>query len=119
MPLDEVVHPATIAYAEWSPVSHSLAFVKANDIYVVTAGELDRIGTDRPPRTTRVTYDGSETKLNGVPDWVYEEEVGGQGGGLHEDRTNSLTTRHRTGLQHQLCHVVVPAGGPHRLSQER
>lgn len=29
------------------------------------------------PASIRVTTDGSETVFNGVPDWVYEEEVYG------------------------------------------
>ena len=56
---------ANIAYAAWSPSGHSIAYVLDNDIWV------------RPDlgSTRRVTTDGSQTVFNGIPDWVYEEEV--------------------------------------------
>ncbi|KAI7907275.1 dipeptidyl peptidase IV N-terminal region-domain-containing protein [Cokeromyces recurvatus] len=53
-----------IAYAVWSPTNHLLAYVLNNDIYI----------TDLKQHT-RVTFDGSATVFNGVPDWVYEEEI--------------------------------------------
>lgn len=62
--------PST-SIAVWSPVGHSLAFVQKNDLYVVTASEL----ASGKPKPIRVTTDGSPTVFNGVPDWVYEEEV--------------------------------------------
>lgn len=60
-----------MAYAKWSPVGHSIAFVSENDLYVVPAKELE----SSKPKPTRVTFDGSAVIFNGVPDWVYEEEV--------------------------------------------
>ncbi|KAI9318550.1 dipeptidyl peptidase IV N-terminal region-domain-containing protein [Dichotomocladium elegans] len=57
-----------ITYAKWSPTGHQMAYVMNNDIYVTDLRN-----------TTRVTYDGGLTILNGVPDWVYEEEVFEQG----------------------------------------
>lgn len=62
-----------IAYAEWSPVSHAIAYVANNDLYVVSAAELDSDQTEI--KAVRVTDDGSKVVFNGVPDWVYEEEV--------------------------------------------
>ncbi|KAI8380933.1 dipeptidyl peptidase IV N-terminal region-domain-containing protein [Radiomyces spectabilis] len=53
-----------ISYAEWSPKGHQIAYVMENDLYVTD------LATHR-----RVTFDGSKTVFNGVPDWVYEEEV--------------------------------------------
>ncbi|CAO3681278.1 unnamed protein product [Rhizopus stolonifer] len=53
-----------ISYAAWSPTGHQIAYVMNNDLYV----------TDLKTHT-RVTFDGSQTVFNGVPDWVYEEEV--------------------------------------------
>ena len=50
-----------------SPDGASVAFVKENDLYVaeVASGEMKRL-----------TADGSGDILNGVFDWVYEEEFG-------------------------------------------
>ncbi|CAO3622792.1 unnamed protein product [Mucor hiemalis] len=53
-----------ISYAEWSPSGHQIAFVMNNDLYI---SDLKK--------HTRVTFDGSKTVFNGVPDWVYEEEI--------------------------------------------
>jgi dipeptidyl aminopeptidase/acylaminoacyl peptidase len=56
--------PASTQVARWSTLGHNVAFVRENDLYVV----VDWV-------ETRVTFDGSPSVLNGVPDWVYEEEV--------------------------------------------
>ncbi|CAG8607679.1 25771_t:CDS:10, partial [Gigaspora rosea] len=58
-------HQARISYATWSPVGHNIAFVKDNDVYVSLGLTEER----------RITYDGSDVVFNGVPDWIYEEEV--------------------------------------------
>ncbi|KAI7905249.1 dipeptidyl peptidase IV N-terminal region-domain-containing protein [Cokeromyces recurvatus] len=55
-----------ISYATWSPTGHKLAYVLGNEIFVTDLENL-----------TRITFDGSNTIFNGVPDWVYEEEVFG------------------------------------------
>lgn len=75
-PLRMPESPAKIAYAEWSPKGHHVAFVYENDLFVVDSTEIDltKAGPNSP-RTTRVTDDGSDHIFNGVPDWVYEEEV--------------------------------------------
>ncbi|RKP04481.1 dipeptidyl peptidase IV N-terminal region-domain-containing protein, partial [Thamnocephalis sphaerospora] len=56
---------ATTSYAEWSPTGHSVLYVRANDLYV----------RDTLRDETRVTFDGSATVFNAIPDWIYEEEV--------------------------------------------
>ena len=56
-----------IQYAEWSPVSSSqLAFVKGNNLYLSTNGNI-----------TQITENGGPDFFNAVPDWVYEEEIFG------------------------------------------
>ncbi|KAI7851082.1 dipeptidyl peptidase IV N-terminal region-domain-containing protein [Circinella umbellata] len=56
-----------LSYAAWSPTGHQVLFVMENDLYV---SDLDKI--------RQITFDGSATIFNGVPDWVYEEEVFGK-----------------------------------------
>ncbi|GAB0093447.1 venom dipeptidyl peptidase 4 [Sergentomyia squamirostris] len=60
----------------WSPASsNTLVFVKDNDVYTKN---LNPGGTE-----TRLTFDGVPGVVyNGVPDWVYEEEVLGSGAAL-------------------------------------
>lgn len=76
--LSTVADVPKIAYATWSPTGHHVvsfhvyaaisshltryqAYVMENDLYVSDLVE-----------STRVTFDGSATVFNGVPDWVYE-----------------------------------------------
>lgn len=72
-PITAPSEPPQIAFASWSPVGHALAFVQSNDLYIIPEKEM----SGKEPRAVRVTTDGSETVFNGVPDWVYEEEVYG------------------------------------------
>lgn len=59
--------PHRIQYITWSPVGHKLVYVWENDIYI-------RDSPEQP--SVRVTFNGEENKiLNGIPDWVYEEEM--------------------------------------------
>ncbi|CAB5379362.1 unnamed protein product [Rhizophagus irregularis] len=58
-------HQAVIAHAQWSPVGHTVAFIKDNDMYVSVNLVDER----------RLTFDGSAVIFNGMPDWIYEEEV--------------------------------------------
>lgn len=52
----------------WSPKGHNLAWVKDNDLFVsVDDTEF------------QITTDGSHNILNGISDWVYEEEILGNG----------------------------------------
>lgn len=62
--------PPVISKVVWAPVGHSLAYVMENDLYVVPGDQLTQ-----SEDAIRVTDDGSEVVFNGVPDWVYEEEV--------------------------------------------
>jgi dipeptidyl-peptidase-4 len=54
----------------FSPNGASVAFVRNNDLYVI-----DSEGR----RETRLTTDGAAKILNGILDWVYEEEIYGRG----------------------------------------
>lgn len=62
----EPSQPPITAYATWSPTGEAIAFVHGNDLYVLPNASANAI---------RLTDTGSETHFNGVPDWVYEEEV--------------------------------------------
>ncbi|KAI5778450.1 extracellular dipeptidyl-peptidase Dpp4 [Geopyxis carbonaria] len=55
-----------VQYATWSTQGDVVAFVRGNDLYLWKAGAV-----------TRVTTDGGVDVFNGVPDWVYEEEIYG------------------------------------------
>lgn len=70
-PIHAVSTKPTTSIAMWSPVGHSLAYVDNNDLFVITGDQLGAAS----PQSIRVTNDGSATVFNGVPDWVYEEEV--------------------------------------------
>jgi dipeptidyl-peptidase-4 len=59
--------PSTLMFAEFSPDGRRVAYVHDHDLYV------EDLGTDR---IQRLTWDGSETLINGTFDWVYEEEFG-------------------------------------------
>jgi dipeptidyl-peptidase 4 len=52
---------------EWSPDGTRVAYVRDNDLYEssVTAGAQPK----------RLTADGSKTRINGDPDWLYSEEM--------------------------------------------
>ncbi len=55
---------------DFSPDGRWVSFVRKNDLYVVElAGRRER----------RLTKTGNEKTLNGVLDWVYEEEIYGRG----------------------------------------
>lgn len=54
----------------FSPNGKQVAFVRDNNLYVV---DIDT------QATRALTTDGNKTKLNGILDWVYEEEVYGRG----------------------------------------
>lgn len=55
-----------IQYAEFAPVGDAIAFVRGNNLFVSQNGTI-----------TQITDDGSPDMFNGVPDWVYEEEIFG------------------------------------------
>ncbi|XP_028602922.2 dipeptidyl peptidase 4 isoform X1 [Podarcis muralis] len=61
--------PEEIQYVSWAPVGHKLAYVWHNNIYVKTAPDALAV---------QITKNGEENKIfNGIPDWVYEEEMFG------------------------------------------
>ena len=62
--------PPKVSKCIWAPVGHSLAYIVDNNVYIVPGQELD----DKK-EGIKVTDDGSKVVFNGVPDWVYEEEV--------------------------------------------
>lgn len=71
VPLVPKTSPPTTAIAKWAPKAHSIAYVQNNDLYISTL-------TSSPESNNtiiRITNNGNETIFNGVPDWVYEEEV--------------------------------------------
>jgi dipeptidyl-peptidase-4 len=56
--------------ASFSPNGASVAFVRNNDLHVVDV---------KTQQERRLTSDGSDKILNGILDWVYEEELYGRG----------------------------------------
>ncbi|XP_058118923.1 venom dipeptidyl peptidase 4 isoform X2 [Anopheles coustani] len=67
------IHPVNVGgerralnLVEWGPVGHSFIFVHQNNLYY----------RESPTATeVQITTDGSASVYNGIPDWVYEEEV--------------------------------------------
>jgi len=57
---------STLMFAKFSPDSHSVAFVRANNIYVQDLSTY---------AVRALTTDGSTTLINGTSDWVNEEEL--------------------------------------------
>ncbi|PKX92845.1 prolyl dipeptidyl peptidase DppIV [Aspergillus novofumigatus IBT 16806] len=53
-----------VQYAQWSPTGDAIAFVRGNDVFVWTNAS-----------TSQITNDGGPDLFNGVPDWIYEEEI--------------------------------------------
>jgi dipeptidyl-peptidase-4 len=59
--------PSSLMFAKFSPQGDRAAYVVNNDIFVenLSTGVIQQL-----------TFDGSETVINGTSDWVYEEEFG-------------------------------------------
>ncbi|QSS56507.1 extracellular dipeptidyl-peptidase Dpp4 [Histoplasma capsulatum var. duboisii H88] len=55
-----------LQYAAWSPVGNTIAYVRGNNLFIWKDGT-----------TMQITSDGGVDTFNGVPDWVYEEEIFG------------------------------------------
>ncbi|KAJ3308689.1 hypothetical protein HDV04_000976 [Boothiomyces sp. JEL0838] len=53
-----------IALVLWAPVGHNLVWVRDNDLHFTVDGH-----------ELQITNDGSKNVINGISDWVYEEEV--------------------------------------------
>jgi dipeptidyl aminopeptidase len=64
-PLDHARPDGRVQLATWSPKSNAVVFTRENNMFI---RELDG-------GITQVTTDGGAEMFNGVPDWVYEEEV--------------------------------------------
>uniref|UniRef100_A0A6Q2YNP4 Uncharacterized protein n=1 Tax=Esox lucius TaxID=8010 RepID=A0A6Q2YNP4_ESOLU len=59
--------PQLVQYFSWAPTGNKLAYVWNYNVYLKLNATAEAI---------QVTHNGKENKvLNGVPDWVYEEEV--------------------------------------------
>lgn len=66
--------PDKVQYFAWAPVGNKLAYVWENNVYIKTS-------PGSAPR--QVTFNGKENLiLNGIPDWVYEEEMFSSSQGL-------------------------------------
>jgi dipeptidyl-peptidase-4 len=61
--------PAEESEEDFSPDGRTVSFVRANDLYTI------ELATKRERRLTKT---GGEKLLNGVLDWVYEEEIYGR-----------------------------------------
>jgi dipeptidyl-peptidase-4 len=59
--------PSTLMYAKFSPAADQVAYVRQGDLYV------ERLADGA---ITRLTTGASATLVNGITDWVYEEEFG-------------------------------------------
>ncbi len=57
--------PSSLMYAKFSPTGDRVAYVRRGDLYVerLSDGQI-----------TRLTVDGDSLHVNGMTDWVYEEE---------------------------------------------
>jgi len=68
--LDPTDADARMQLATWSPQSNAIVFTRDNNMFLreVDAGV-------KAPKLTQITTDGGSEMFNGVPDWVYEEEV--------------------------------------------
>ncbi|NXC20821.1 DPP4 peptidase, partial [Corythaeola cristata] len=65
--LDGGLLPNDTQYISWSPVGHKLAYVWNNNVYIKASPTAEAV---------QITQNGEENKiLNGIPDWVYEEEM--------------------------------------------
>ncbi|XP_016661848.1 venom dipeptidyl peptidase 4 isoform X1 [Acyrthosiphon pisum] len=63
-------NPREIMIAKWSPTDSSLAIVDNYNIYFIPT-------VAKPNHVKQITFHGSEDLYNGIPDWVYTEEIFG------------------------------------------
>lgn len=68
VPWKDYSDPIDLSYADFSPHYNFIYFNYKNNIYL-------RPLYNNPRGTVQITFDTSENILNGIPDWVYEEEV--------------------------------------------
>ncbi|GAA98406.1 hypothetical protein E5Q_05092 [Mixia osmundae IAM 14324] len=69
-PLTKSSGEPTTSIAKWAPTGHAIAYVDAHDIYILPSAHPSASSD-----LIRLTTTGNETLFNGVPDWVYEEEI--------------------------------------------
>ncbi|KAJ3318823.1 hypothetical protein HDV06_007004 [Boothiomyces sp. JEL0866] len=62
--IEHEIGSGRIALVLWAPVGHNLVWVRDNDLHFTVDGH-----------ELQVTTDGSKNIINGISDWVYEEEV--------------------------------------------
>ncbi|MCJ1313494.1 hypothetical protein MMC25_007173 [Agyrium rufum] len=65
-PLDPKDQNTWCQLATWAPTSDSIIFTRNNNLYIRDL---------KKDSVTAITKDGGKNVFNGVPDWVYEEEV--------------------------------------------
>ena len=65
-PLDPSNPDGRMQLATWSPKSDAVVFTRDNNMFLRRLSEKGVV---------QITQDGGEQMFNGVPDWVYEEEV--------------------------------------------
>ncbi|CAG5933434.1 unnamed protein product [Menidia menidia] len=66
--------PDDVQYFAWAPEGNKLAYVWDNNVYIKTSPESS---------SQQVTFNGLRDQiLNGIPDWVYEEEMFSSNQGL-------------------------------------
>uniref|UniRef100_A0A665W9H8 Dipeptidyl-peptidase 4 n=1 Tax=Echeneis naucrates TaxID=173247 RepID=A0A665W9H8_ECHNA len=66
--------PDEVQYFAWAPQGNKLAYVWDNDVYI-------KASPASPPQ--QVTFNGRDNQIfNGIPDWVYEEEMFSSSQGL-------------------------------------
>lgn len=66
--LDPAAPDDRIQLASWSPQSDAVVFTRENNLFIRKLSSK---------KVTQITTDGGPNLFNGVPDWVYEEEVFG------------------------------------------
>lgn len=67
-----------VSEAAFSPDGNYVSFVRQNDLYVIGDG-VHSLFEPAARREQRLTQDGSANVLNGILDWLYQEEIYGRG----------------------------------------
>ncbi|KAJ1554558.1 diacylglycerol pyrophosphate phosphatase, partial [Nowakowskiella sp. JEL0078] len=60
--IPEDIGKGKVALAMWSPVAHTVAWIRDNDLFITIDGDKE----------IQITNDGSKNIINGISDWVYE-----------------------------------------------
>lgn len=69
-PLDPTKPNERIQLGTWSPNSDAVVFTRENNMFLRKVSS-----SEEKASVVQITTDGGEEMFNGVPDWVYEEEV--------------------------------------------